>query len=81
MWHKSEFVALQKLLENKFDSKLEDVLYDDEIDAIKRNGRIAWENIKNRVIVPPHNKKVCQNNQHYLIIDLDQNYHYTTSCF
>ena len=58
MWHKSEFAALQKLLENKFDSKLEDVLLDDEIDAIKRNGKIAWENIKNRVIVPPHKHSV-----------------------
>ena len=58
MWHKSEFIALQKLLENKFDSKLEDVLLDDEIDAIKSNGKIAWENIKNRVIVPPHKHSV-----------------------
>ena len=81
MWHKSEFVALQKLLENKFDSKLEDVLYDDEIDAIKRNGKTAWDNIKNRVIIPPHNQKVCPDNQHYLMIDLDQNHHYTTACF
>ena len=81
MWHKSEFVALQKLFDSKFDSKLEDVLYDDEIDAIKRNGKIAWENIKNRVIIPPHNQKVCSDNQHYLMIDLDQNHHYTTACF
>ena len=58
MWHKSEFVALQKLFENKFDSNLEDVLYDEEIDAIKRNGRLAWENIKNRVIVPSHKHSV-----------------------
>ena len=81
MWHKSEFVALQKLFDSKFDSKLEDVLYDDEIDAIKRNGKIAWDNIKNRVIIPPHNQKVCPDNQHYLMIDLDQNHHYTTACF
>ena len=58
MWHKSEFDALQKLFDNKFDSTLEDVLHDDEVDAIKRNGRIAWENIKNRVIVPPHKQPV-----------------------
>ena len=62
MWHKSEFVALQKLFDNKFDATLEDVLFDDEINAIKRNGRIAWENIKNRVIVPPHNRKVSLQN-------------------
>ena len=64
MWHESEFDALQKLFDNKFDSNLEDVLFDDEIDAIKRNGRIAWENIKNRVIVPPHNRKVYQIYKH-----------------
>ena len=58
MWHKSEFDALQKLFDNKFDSTLEDVLHDDEVDAIKRNGRMAWENIKNRVIVPPHKHPV-----------------------
>ena len=58
MWHKSEFVALQKLFENKFDSNLEDVLFDDEIDAIRRNGILAWENIKNRVIVPSHKHSV-----------------------
>ena len=71
MWHKSEFVALQKLFDSKFDPKLEDVLFDDEINAIKRNGKIAWDNIKNRVIVPPHNHKVTPYNQHYLTIDLD----------
>ena len=64
MWHESEFDALQKLFDNKFDSNLEDVLFDDEIDAIKRNGRIAWKNIKNRVIVPPHNRQVYQQNKH-----------------
>ena len=60
MWHKSEFDALQKLFDSKFDSKPEDVLLDEDINAIKRNGRIAWENIKNRVIIPQHNCKVYQ---------------------
>ena len=64
MWHKSEFVALQKLFDSKFDSRLEDMLFDDEINAIKRNGKIAWDNIKNRVIIPPHNHKVCPYNHH-----------------
>ena len=58
MWHKSEFAALQKLFDHKFDSNLEDVLLDDEINAIKRNGKTAWENIRNRIIVPPHKHKV-----------------------
>ncbi len=60
MWHESEFLRLQKLFDIKFDSKLEDVLLDDEIDAIKRNGIMAWDNIKNRIIIPPHNHTVCK---------------------
>ena len=58
MWHKSEFVDLQKLIDSKFDSNLEDVLFEEEIDAIKKHGKIAWENLKNRVIVPAHNQQV-----------------------
>ena len=64
MWHESEFDALQKLFDNKFDSNPEDVLFDEDIEAIKRNGRIAWENIKNRVIIPQHNRKVYKIDQH-----------------
>ena len=58
MWYKSELDALQKLFDSKFDSNLEDVLLDDEIDAIKKNGTIAWENLKNQIIVPPHHHEV-----------------------
>ena len=58
MWYRSEFSALQKLLDTKFDSNLEDVLYKEEIDAIKKNGQIAWENIKNQIVIPPHQNEV-----------------------
>ena len=65
MWHKSEFVALQKLVDSKFDSKLEDVLFEEEIAVIKKHGKIAWENLRNRVIVPVHNQQVF----YYIMID------------
>ena len=58
MWHESEFSALQKLVDSKFDSNLEDVLLDDEIDAIKSHGKMAWENLRNRIIVPSHKHEV-----------------------
>ena len=58
MWHKSEFVALQKLVDSKFDSKLEDVLFEEEIAVIKKHGKIAWENITNKVFVPVHKQQV-----------------------
>ena len=58
MWHKSEFAALQKLVDSKFDTTLEDALLDDEIAAIKSHGKIAWENIRNRIIVPSHKHEV-----------------------
>ena len=57
MWESIELEALSKLYDSKFDSKLEDVLYDDEIHAIKNNGT-AWLNLENRLIVPLHNKSV-----------------------
>ena len=57
MWLSTEFEALQKLFDTKFDSNLEDVLLDDEISAIKSGG-MAFENLRNRIIVPMHNKKV-----------------------
>ena len=57
MWISAEFEALQKLFDTKFDSNLEDVLLDDEISAIKSGGT-AFENLRNRIIVPIHNKKV-----------------------
>ena len=58
MWYRSEFSALQKLLDTKFDSNLEDVLYKEEIEAIKKNGQIAWENLKNQIVIPPHQNEV-----------------------
>ena len=60
MWHSIELEALAKLYETKFDSNLEDVLYEDEIDSIKSNGT-AWYNLENRLIVPKHNKSVINN--------------------
>ena len=63
MWHKSEFDALQKLVDSKFDSKLEDVLFEEEIPVIKKHGKIAWENITNKVFVPVHKQQV-----HHLVI-------------
>ena len=60
MWHSTELEALLKLFDTKFDSNLEDVLYEDEIYSIKSNGT-AWYNLNNRLIVPKHNKSVIQN--------------------
>ena len=57
MWLSTEFEALQKLFDTKFDSKLEDVLLEDEIAAIKSGG-LTFDNLRNRIIVPLHNKKV-----------------------
>ena len=63
MWYASELEALQKLYDTKFDSNLEDVLFDEEIAAIKRNGT-AFVNLGNRILVPIHNKKVIS--KHFL---------------
>ena len=57
MWNIAELEALQKLYDTKFDSNLEDVLFEEEIAAIKSNGT-AFENLGNRILVPIHNKKV-----------------------
>ena len=59
MWHESEFTALQKLFDTKFDSNLEDILDDTEIDAIRNGGSTALNNLENRIIVPIHTKKVA----------------------
>ena len=64
MWHNAEYVALQKLFDTKFDSNLDDILDEDEIEAIRNGGGTALKNLGNRIIVPIHNKKV------YLIIIL-----------
>ena len=60
MWYSTELEALSKMFDTKFDSNLEDVLYEDEIYSIKSNGT-AWYNLKNRLIVPKHNKSVIKN--------------------
>ena len=57
MWNITELEALAKLYETKFDSNLEDVLYENEIDSIKQNGT-AWNNLRNRLIVPIHRRSV-----------------------
>ena len=41
MWYSTELEALSKLFDTKFDSNLEDVLYENEIYSIKSNGT-AW---------------------------------------
>ena len=70
MWSLPELEALAKLYETKFDSNLDDVLYENEIDSIKHNGT-AWNNLQNRLIVPMHRRSVIINdktNKHLLVI-------------
>ena len=57
MWTSTELDALAKLYDTKFDSNLDDVLYQDEIDSIKQNGT-TWGNLRNRMIIPMHNRSV-----------------------
>ena len=57
MWTSTELEALAKLYDTKFDSNLDDVLYQDEIDSIKQNGT-TWDNLRNRIIIPMHNRSV-----------------------
>ena len=57
MWTSTELDALAKLYDTKFDSNLDDVLYQDEIDSIKQNGT-TWDNLRNRMIIPMHNRSV-----------------------
>ena len=57
MWTSTELEALAKLYDTKFDSNLDDVLYQDEIDSIKQNGT-TWDNLQNRMIIPMHNRSV-----------------------
>ena len=57
MWSLPELESLAKLYETKFDSNLDDVLYENEIYSIKQNGT-AWENLQNRLIVPMHTRTV-----------------------
>ena len=49
----TEIEALQKLFDTTFDSNLEDVLNEDELEAIRRNGA-TFDNLRNRIIVPIH---------------------------
>ena len=57
MWTSTELEALAKLYDTKFDSNLDDVLYQDEINSIKQNGT-TWDNLQNRMIIPMHNRSV-----------------------
>ena len=77
MWELTELEALQKLFDTKFDSNLEDLLYEDELEAIRRNGT-TLDNLKNRIIVPIHKNKVIE--IIYLsYLSLDENNCYSTS--
>ena len=60
MWTTTELEALAKLYDTKFDSNLDDVLYQDEIDSIKQNGT-TWSNLRNRLIIPMHTRSVMLN--------------------
>ena len=62
MWTTTELEALAKLYDTKFDSNLDDVLYQDEIDSIKQNGT-TWSNLRNRLIIPMHTRSVIS---HYI---------------
>ena len=49
MWNITELEALAKLYETKFDSNLEDVLYENEIDSIKQNVKYTQKEKKKSI--------------------------------